>query len=230
MCKEVEGVGAIDYQNRGIKTAIGTAFDKPLDCTFCGGCVSVCPTGSWQDRTLKFRARPWELKKTSTICTYCAVGCTVVVNTKKNEVMRITSDDDLGINEGNLCVKGKFGHEFINSSRRVKTPLMRKLGILRPVTWEKALNHVSKKFTEITSEHGGKAIGGIGSEKCTNEDNYLFQKFCRTVLGTNNIDNISNIKSPSLNRLVNESVEYEIAAASVEEIERQTHCFLWEQT
>ena len=225
VCKEVEGVGAIDYQNRGIKTVIGTAFDKPLDCTFCGGCVSVCPTGSWQDRTLKFRARPWELKKTSTICTYCAVGCTVVVNTKKNEVMRITSDDDLGINEGNLCVKGKFGHEFINSSRRVKTPLMRKSGVLRPVTWEEALNHVSKRFTEIASEHGGKAIGGIGSEKCTNEDNYLFQKFCRTVLGTNNIDNISNIKSPSLNRLIDESVQYGIAAASVEEIEKADTLF-----
>jgi formate dehydrogenase alpha subunit len=93
------------------------------------------------------------------------------------------------------------------------------------VTWEEALNHVSKKFTEIASEHGGKAIGGIGSEKCTNEDNYLFQKFCRTVLGTNNIDNISNIKSPSLNRLVNESVEYEIAAASVVEIEKADTLF-----
>ncbi len=219
VCKEIEGVGAIDYQNRGFGTVIGTAFDKPLDCTFCGGCVSVCPTGSWQDRTLKFRARPWELKKTSTICTYCAVGCTVVVNTKKNEVMRITSDDDLGINEGNLCVKGKFGHEFINSSRRVKTPLMRKIGILCPVTWEEALDYVAKKLAEIKNEHGGKAIGGIGSEKCTNEDNYLFQKFCRTVLETNNIDNISNIKSPSLNRMIKESVKHGIAASSVEEIE-----------
>jgi len=225
VCKEIEGAGAIDYQNRGFKTVIGTAFDKPLDCTFCGGCVSVCPTGSWQDRTLKFRARPWELKKTSTICTYCAVGCTVVVNYKKNEVMRITSDDDLGINEGNLCVKGKFGHEFINSSRRVKTPLMRKIGILCPVTWEEALGHVSKKFTEIVNEHGGKAIGGIGSEKCTNEDNYLFQKFCRTVLGTNNIDNLSNIKSPSLNRLIKESVKHGIATASVEEIENADTLF-----
>ena len=225
VCKEIEGVGAIDFQNRGFNTVIGTAFDKPLDCSFCGGCVSVCPTGSWQDRTLKFRARSWELKKTPTICTYCAVGCTVVVNTKKNEVMRITSDDDLGINEGNLCVKGKFGHEFINSSRRVKTPLMRKIGILCPVSWEEALSHVSKKFTEIINEHGGKAIGGIGSEKCTNEDNYLFQKFCRTVLGTNNIDNLSNIKSPSLNRLIKESVKHGIAATSLEEIEKADTLF-----
>lgn len=225
VCKEIEGVGAIDYQNRGFKTVIGTAFNKPLDCSFCGGCVSVCPTGSWQDRTLKFRARPWELKKTPTICTYCAVGCTVVINSKKNQVMRITSDDDLGINEGNLCVKGKFGHEFINSSRRVITPLIRKIGILCPASWEEALDHVSKKFSEIIDEHGGKAIGGLGSEKCTNEDNYLFQKFCRTVLGTNNIDNISNIKSPSLNRLIQDSIKNRIVATSLEEIEKADTLF-----
>lgn len=225
VCKEIEGVGAIDYQNRGFKTVIGTAFNKPLDCSFCGGCVSVCPTGSWQDRTLKFRARPWELKKTPTICTYCAVGCTVVINSKKNQVMRITSDDDLGINEGNLCVKGKFGHEFINSSRRVITPLIRKIGILCPASWEEALDHVSKKFSEIIDEHGGKAIGGLGSEKCTNEDNYLFQKFCRTVLGTNNIDNISNIKSPSLNRLIQDSIKNRIVATSLEEVEKADTLF-----
>ncbi|MHC4182283.1 MAG: molybdopterin-dependent oxidoreductase [Planctomycetota bacterium] len=225
VCKEVEGVGAIDFQNRGIKTVIGTAFNKPLDCSFCGGCVSVCPTGSWQDRTLKFRARPWELKKTPSICTYCAVGCTVIVNTKNDNVMRMTSDDDLGINEGNLCVKGKFGHEFINSNRRVKTPLIRKTGILCPTTWAGALDYISKRFGEIINEHGGKAIGGIGSEKCTNEDNYLFQKFCRSVLGTNNIDNMANIKSPSLNRLIRNSVENGLAATSLKEIENANTVF-----
>lgn len=225
VCKEVEGVGAIDFQNRGIKTVIGTAFNKPLDCSFCGGCISVCPTGSWQDRTLKFRARPWELQKVPTICGYCAVGCTVVINSKNDKVMRMTSDDTLGINEGNLCVKGKFGHEFINSDGRIKTPLIRKNGKLRPVSWDDALEYVSKRFGEIIGEHGGKAIGGIGSEKCTNEDNYLFQKFCRSVLGTNNIDNIANIKSPSLNRLICDSIENGFAAASLKEIENANTVF-----
>ncbi len=225
VCKEVEGVGAIDFQNRGIKTVIGTAFNKPLDCSFCGGCVSVCPTGSWQDRTLKFRARPWDLKKTPSICTYCAVGCTVILNSKNDNVLRVTSDDDLGINEGNLFVKGKFGHEFINSSRRIKTPLIRKTGILCPTTWDGALDYISKRFGEIINEHGGEAIGGIGSEKCTNEDNYLFQKFCRSVLGTNNIDNMANIKSPSLNRLIHNSVESGLAVTSLEEIENANTVF-----
>ncbi len=219
VCKEVEGAGAIDFQNRGIKTVVGTAFDKPLDCSFCGGCVSVCPTGSWQDRTLKFKARPWELKKTSTICTYCAVGCTVVINSKNDKVMRITSDDDLGINDGNLCVKGKFGHEFIHSNRRIKTPLIRKSGILCQASWDDALDNVSKRLQGIIKEDGGKAIGGIGSEKCTNEDNYLFQKFCRSVLGTNNIDNIANMKSPLLNSFISKSVMSGITSTSLEEIE-----------
>ena len=227
VCKEIAGVGAIDYQNRGFQTVVGTAFNKPLDCSFCGGCVSVCPTGSWQDRTFKFRARPWELKKTPTICTYCAVGCSLVVNTKDNEVMRITAEEnlELGVNEGNLCVKGKFGHEFINSDKRIKTPLIKKGGKLLPASWEDALDHISKKFGEIIAEHGGNAIGGIGSEKSTNEDNYLFQKFCRAVLGTNNIDNMSNMKSPSLNRLINNSVAYGMASTSLEGIENADTVF-----
>ncbi len=226
VCKEIEGVGAIDFQNRGIHTVVGTAFDKPLDCSFCGGCVSVCPTGSWQDRTLGFRARPWELKKTPTICTYCAVGCSLVMNSKNNEVLRVTSDDyDLGVNEGNLCVKGKFGHEFINSDKRVKTPYIRKGGKLRSVSWEVALEYVSEKFKEIIDSYGGKAIGGIGSEKCTNEDNYIFQKFCRTVLGTSNIDNISNMKSPSLNRLIIDAISHKFVARTLDEIENADTIF-----
>ena len=218
VCKEVEGLGAIDFQNRGIKTVVGTAFDKPLDCSFCGGCVSVCPTGSWQDRTLKFRARPWELEKTSTVCTYCAVGCTVVLNTKNDKVLRITSDDDIGVNKGNLCVKGRFGHEFINSSRRIKTPLIRKIGILCPVSWDDALDHITKKFQETIDEHGGDTIGAIGSETSTNEDNYLFQKFCKSVLGTGNIDNMANIRSSSLNSIINKSSLSGLTSASTKEI------------
>jgi formate dehydrogenase (NADP+) alpha subunit len=234
VCREIEGVGAVDFQKRGIKTYIGTAFDKPLDCSFCGGCLAVCPTGSWQDRSFAFRGRPWELKKTQTICPYCAVGCTIVLNTKsvpmrleqgQETVRRVTSDDHLGINEGNLCIKGRFGHEFIHAEERIKTPLLRKNGELFPTTWEEALEYVSKGFQQIISEHGGMAIAGIGSEKATNEDNYLFQKFCRSLLGTNAIDNLANIKSPALNSLIYQSAIYGFAATSLEEIETANTLF-----
>ncbi len=224
-CKEVEGIAAIDFQNRGIKTVIGTAFDRPLDCSFCGGCVAVCPTGAWQDRTLGFKGRSWEFSKVPTICPYCSVGCTVILNTKMESVRRITSDDYLGINEGNLCIKGRFGHEFIHSPERVKTPLIRKNGELYPTSWDGAIEYVAKRFQQIKNEHGGTAIGGIGSEKCTNEDNYLFQKFCRSVLGTNNIDNMANIKSPALNGLIYESVINGMTSASLKEIEHANTLF-----
>jgi len=226
-CKEIEGVGAVDFQNRGFKTVIGTAFDRPLECSFCGGCVAVCPTGAWQDRTLGFQGRPWEFKSTPTICPYCSVGCTIVINTKMESVRRIISNDRLGINEGNLCVKGRFGHEFIHSPERIKTPLIRKNGELYPTSWNDALDYVSKRFQQIINEHGGKSIGGIGSEKCTNEDNYLFQKFCRSVLGTNNIDNLSNIKSPYLNGLIYKSVVNGIASTSLKEIENANTLFFF---
>lgn len=226
MCKDIEGVGAIDFQNRGIKTMIGTAFDKPLDCSFCGGCLSVCPTGSWQDRTLKFRARPWELKKTTSICPYCAVGCSIEINTKDNKVLRITSNDGLGNNEGNLCVKGRFGHDFVHSDKRLKTPLIRKKGVLSPVSWDEAINYVARRFEEIKNEHGGESIGGIGSEKCTNEDNYVFQKFCRHVLETNNIDNLSNMKAPLLNALIHKSIVHGFTSTtSLKEMEKADTLF-----
>jgi len=227
VCKEVEGAGAIDFQNRGIKTVVGTAFNRPLECSFCGGCVAVCPTGAWQDRTFGFKGRSWEFNKVQTICPYCSVGCTVILNSKKEQVRRITSDDYVGINEGNLCVKGRFGHEFIHSPERIKTPLVRKNGSLCQASWEESLEYVSQKFQKIIQEYGGNAIGGIGSEKCTNEDNYLFQKFCRLVLGTNNIDNLANIKTPFLNGLIHKSVVYGITSSSLKEIENAKTLFFF---
>ncbi len=226
-CKEIEGLSAIDFQNRGFKTVVGTAFDRPLECSFCGGCVAVCPTGAWQDRTLGFRGRAWEFTSTPTICPYCSVGCTVVVDTKAGNVRRIVSNDRLGINEGNLCVKGRFGHEFIHSPERLKTPLIRRNGEFSPATWNDALDYVSKRFQEIIQKYGGTSIGGIGSERCTNEDNYLFQKFCRAVLGTNVIDNISNMKSPYLNRLIYQSVVNGIATPFLRELEQANTLFFF---
>ncbi|MCF6150354.1 MAG: molybdopterin-dependent oxidoreductase [Candidatus Kuenenia sp.] len=226
-CKEIEGVGAIDFQNRGFKTVIGTAFDRPLDCSFCGGCLAVCPTGAWQDRTLGFSGRPWEFESIPTICPYCSVGCTIVLNTKEGSVRRVVSNDKLGINEGNLCVKGRFGHEFIHSPERIKTPLIKKDGEFQPARWEDAIEMVSDKLKQIMEKHGGNVIGGIGSEKCTNEENYLFQKFCRTVLGTNCIDNISNMKAPFLNGLLYKSVERGFFTDSLKGIENANTLFFF---
>ncbi|MDR4508998.1 MAG: molybdopterin-dependent oxidoreductase [Candidatus Brocadiaceae bacterium] len=226
-CKEIAGDGSIDFQNRGIKTVVGTAFDRPLNCSFCGGCVAVCPTGAWQNRTLGFHGRSWEFEKISTICTYCAVGCTLVLNTKRGSVRRITSDDRLGINEGNLCVKGRFGHEFIHSTERIKTPFMRRDNKLHPATWDEAIDYIAKNFRNIIQNHGDMSIGGIGSEKCTNEANYLFQKFCRSVLKTNHIDNLANMRSPFLNGLIYESVMNGTTTTSLKDLQNANLFFFF---
>lgn len=227
ICSEVQGIAAIDFQKRGFNTEIGTPVGKPLDCEFCGQCLSVCPVGAIQDRVLNFRGRSWEFKKTKTTCTYCSVGCTLFLNTKNNEVLRITSDDDAGINNGNLCSKGRFGFQFIHSNARIKEPLIKENGKLAPTTWENALEVISNKFNEIKNNNGAESIGGIGSEKCTNEENYLFQKFFRVVLGSNTIDNMANIRAPFLNELIYESISSGVCSNSLEKIQEADLVFLF---
>lgn len=218
VCGEVQGIAAIDFQGRGFHATVGTPAGTALDCEFCGQCLSVCPVGAIQDRVFNFRARPWELKKTLTTCTYCSVGCSVALNSKNNEVLRVTSNDEDGINGGNLCSKGRFGFQFINSNERVLEPLIKKDGKLVPASWDEALETIAAKFKEIKEANGADSIGGIGSEKCTNEDNYLFQKFFRTVVGSNNIDNMANIRAPYLNELILESVANGICCESLENV------------
>lgn len=226
ICNEVEGIAAISFQKRGFNTEVGPPAGKPLRCEFCGQCLSVCPVGAIQDRVFNFSARPWELKKVRTTCTYCSVGCTLSLNTKKNMVARITSNDEDGINEGNLCVKGRFGFEFIQSRDRLTSPLIKKDGKLTPATWEEALEVVCNKFRDFRKEYGPNSIAGIGSEKSCNEDNYLFQKFFRGVLGSNNIDNISNIRANYLNKYLLEAISFDICSVSLEEIKEADMVFL----
>ncbi|MGR3319714.1 MAG: NADH-quinone oxidoreductase subunit NuoG [Candidatus Anammoxibacter sp.] len=226
ICGEVQGVAAIDFQGRGFNTKIGTNLEKPLDCEFCGQCLSVCPVGAIQDRVFNFNGRPWELETVRTTCTYCSVGCTLSLNTKNGSVVRITSDDDVGINNGNLCSKGRFGFQFIHSKDRVLEPLIKENGKLVPTSWENALKIVAEKFTEIKQQHGADSIGGLGSEKCTNEENYLFQKFFRVAIGSKNIDNSANIRAPYLNGMILESTANGICSSALEDIEDADMVFL----
>ena len=219
ICGEVQGVAAIDFQGRGFSATIGTNLEKPLNCEFCGQCLSVCPVGAIQDRVFNFKGRPWELDVVKTTCTYCSVGCTLSLNTKNGSVVRITSDDDIGINNGNLCSKGRFGFQFIHSKDRVLEPLVKENGKLVPTSWENALKIIATRFTEIKQQHGADSIGGLGSEKCTNEENYLFQKFFRVAIGSNSIDNSTNIRAPYLNEVILDSVSSGICLSSLEDID-----------
>ncbi|WP_261816937.1 formate dehydrogenase subunit alpha [Vibrio gallicus] len=163
-------------------------------CVQCGACVQVCPTGAMMDGRDRAQGRIEDLKVVDTICTYCGVGCKVSmhVDEQANQIRYIKGGDS-PVNEGMLCVKGRFGFDFISSDARLTTPLIRKDGWLQPATWDEALSLVASKFKDIKHSYGGNALAGFSSAKTTNEDNYVFQKFVRKELGTNNVDHCARL-------------------------------------
>jgi predicted molibdopterin-dependent oxidoreductase YjgC len=189
VCEEVQGVGAIGFAERGFESKVIPPFGHDLDCEFCGQCVSVCPTGALSGAIWAGQPRMEGVKKTNTTCTYCGCGCNVTLSTTGDKVFRIDSDSD-NHNRGWLCVKGRFGFEFINSPERLTSPMIRreKGGTLERVGWEEALDFVAKSFSDIKDANGPDALGGLSSARCTNEENYLFQKMFRAGIGTNNVD------------------------------------------
>jgi predicted molibdopterin-dependent oxidoreductase YjgC len=189
VCDEVEGVAAIGFANRGFESDICPPFKKDLDCEFCGQCVAVCPTGALSGKMWAGQPRLEQTRSTETTCTYCGCGCNLTLHTHAEKVVRVTSRPD-NHNRGWLCVKGRFGYEFIASPERLTTPLIRrqKGGSLEPAGWDEALDLVASRLTAIRDQHGADAVAGLASARCTNEENYLFQKMIRAGIGTNNVD------------------------------------------
>ncbi|MCL1066099.1 formate dehydrogenase subunit alpha [Shewanella olleyana] len=165
------------------------------DCVQCGNCVQVCPTGALVDARDKRQGSKEQLETTSTICTYCGVGCriNVSVSPSTGKICHVEGSNDSDVNEGMLCVKGRFGYDFIQSEQRLTTPLIRKNGELIPCTWDEAIDTIADKFAQVKANKGGDAIATLASAKATNEDNFLIQKFVRTVLGTNNVDHCARL-------------------------------------
>lgn len=192
ICEEVQGVGAIDFGYRGFKSKICTSYEKDLNCEFCGQCISVCPTGALTGKQWERKGRKKNVQEVNTVCAYCGTGCNITLHVRNNEVIKVTSEKD-NINEGLLCVKGRFGYKFINSPDRLKTPLIKKNGKFEEVSWNEALDYVASKLKSIKEKHGADAIGGLSSARCTNEENYLFQKFIRAGVGTNNVDHCARL-------------------------------------
>jgi formate dehydrogenase alpha subunit len=188
ICEELQGVKELDFVGRGFRTTIGTDFDRDLQCEFCGQCISTCPVGALTTSLISRHARQWELAKYPSLCPYCGCGCAIILGIKDNQVRTITSDYATGANQGNLCVKGRYGWEYIHSAERLSTPLIRKDGRLAPCTWDEALRATAQGFARIKETHGADAVGVIGSGRITNEEAYLLQKFTRAALGTNNVD------------------------------------------
>jgi len=190
-CREIKGIGAISIEGEGYGAQVVTI--DPEKCQSCGECLQVCPTGSLTADLTPFRGRPWLVKRVQTTCTYCGCGCQLELNVQDNRVIGVTTQDGKGVNRGSLCVKGRFGYEFINSEERLTTPLIKENGEFREASWDEALDLVAERFAAIKKEHGPGAIGGLTSARCTNEENYLFQKFMRAVIGTNNVDHCARL-------------------------------------
>ena len=193
VCGELQVNGAIGRAGRGFETRVAAAFDESLDksvCVSCGNCVSACPVDALLPKP-KGKRRSSETGKVKTTCPYCGVGCQMNLIIDDNHVIDVEPVNGLA-NRGLLCVKGKFGMEFIDKPDRLTVPLIKRNGEFVESTWEQALSLIADKITDVRDKHGADAIAGLSSARVTNEENYLFQKFIR-MLGKNNVDHCARL-------------------------------------
>jgi formate dehydrogenase alpha subunit len=204
-------VGAIDYNMRGFKSRPATVHELGLEqstCTFCGTCVSMCPTGALSVKNTRYVGSPEH--ESMSICGFCSVGCSLAMGAADNRIIEVNPAQlPQSVNGATLCVRGHFAHDFLNSPRRLLGPMGRKNGNrendeLVPVSWDSALDLIAHRLMEIKTEYGPQSIAFWGSSKCTNEENYLFQKIARVQIGTNNIDNGGYISGQSLLKVFDE--------------------------
>ncbi len=184
VCDEIVGYGSYSFINRGFETKIATAYDRGLNCEFCGQCLSMCPVGALLPRPFKFKARPWQLKEVDSVCGYCGNGCTVTLGVLGDRVETIRFNDKIGVNDGNLCIRGRFGYSYVNDQERLTKPLVRKDGVLVETDWDEALQVVSDGLLKA---QGGQGVGFLSGARLTNEEFYLLKQFAKTV-GTENVD------------------------------------------
>lgn len=193
-CDEIQGEFVLSMAGRGFDNRIIKGLDTSFDdsaCVSCGACAQACPTSAISD---VFEAKSIEAtESTRTICTYCGVGCNLEVKTKGDEILSIRGVPGAAVNDAHTCLKGRYAFRFYNHSDRLRTPLIRKNGKLTPATWDEAYSYTADKLNAIRAAHGSDAIAGISSARCTNEENYLMQKFIRALIGTNNIDGCARV-------------------------------------
>ena len=198
ICKDVQRIDALQFIKKGGFTQVVAKGDQALDCEFCGDCLAVCPVGAITNKFSKYVYKPWQLKKTTTTCNYCGDGCQMYIETKDTEVTRVTSPlswknkwgdraDTVNGHDG-LCVRGRFGFQFIDSKARLKQPLVRTESGLKETPWIDALEIAAGRLAHVKATHGPQAIAGLITARCTNEELYVFQKLMRVVIGTNNVD------------------------------------------
>jgi formate dehydrogenase alpha subunit len=191
---QTQGNYVLDFVKRGMTMKVTTPFDRPLHkvgCGFCGSCISVCPVACLTERDRKFRGREWEFRPVETVCPYCGCGCDVLLDTIDGQIVRARNSQ----RNGYLCARGRFGWDYVLSQERLQRPLIKKSGSFTECTWDEALAYVSERLAQVKETHGPHALGGLISAHYPNEVLYLFQKFTRAGLGTNNVDSSARLYS-----------------------------------
>ena len=188
VCDEGMDVKALGVGMRGADSVIIPNRQDHLECEECGMCIDICPVGALTSGTYRYKTRPWEMAYVSTVCTHCSNGCKTTLSVRNHEILRSNNRDLSGINKDFLCVKGRFGFDFTKHAERVRQPMVRKGGKLYPVSWEEAAQTAATKLKAVYDASGKDSIGFIGSNRTSNEENYLLQRMARATFGTNNID------------------------------------------
>lgn len=198
-CSEITCAHALNISERAYLSEIIAGLNGDLadsTCVFCGQCVMVCPVGALTNKPSAGKGKSYQTEKARTICGYCGVGCTIELSVRNNKVVGVNSirEEQLSpANKGALCVKGRYGWDFINSPDRLTTPLIKDNSTFKQTSWEDALSYAAKKISEIKEKHGSDALAVLSSSRTSNEENYIAQKFARAVLGTNNVDNCARL-------------------------------------
>ena len=228
ICKDVQRIDALQFMKKGGFTQVVAKGDQALECEFCGDCLAVCPVGAITNKFSKYVYKPWQLKKTTTTCNYCGDGCQMYIETKDTEVTRVTSPlswknkwgdrGDTVNGHGGLCVRGRFGFQFIDSPARLTNPLVRTEAGLTETPWIDALDTAAGRLSNVKNVHGPQAIAGLITARCTNEDLYVFQKFMRTVIGTNNLDSSARYGHINFVRAMHQALGIHRSMNSSEEI------------
>lgn len=188
VCDEGMDVKALGVGSRGVNSVILPNRPGELACEECGMCIDICPVGALTSGTYRYHTRPWEMAYVANPCAHCSNGCKTTLGVRNNEILRANNRDRSGVNGEFLCGKGRFGFDFTAHAERIRQPLIRRNGTLQPATWEEALEEIARRLKQVRDAHGPAALGVIGSNHTTNEENYLLNRFARVTLGTNNID------------------------------------------
>src|ERR1700690_1974496 len=188
VCDEGMDVKALGVGARGVQSVILPNNTGALNCDECGMCIDICPVGALTSGTYRYQTRPWEMTYVANPCAHCSNGCKTTLSVRNNEILRANNRDHSGFNGEFLCAKGRFGFDFTTNAERIRQPLVRRNGKLQPASWEDALEEVARRLKQVHDAHGSAAMGVIGSNHTTNEENYLLNRFARVTLGTNNLD------------------------------------------